>query len=147
MNSISIPRVFLIISLIFLINIPANINLIFGETPYVLVTLKDNTTEKFEYDSFELNWIQSQIKDEFTCDAYDIDKEKVTEIYVLSLMENPCIEGEYKEDRSFDVYFSNRNAIQGFIELFEPNVTGKLLDKGEIKTIPYSDIKKISFFR
>jgi len=147
MNSLSIPRVFLIISLIFLVNIPANMNLIFGETPYVLVTLKDNTAEKFEYDSFELNWIQAQIKDEFTCEAIDIDAAKVTEVYVLTLKENPCMENEYKEDRLFDVYFSNRREIQGFIELFEPNVTGKLFAKEETKSISYSNIKKIAFFR
>jgi len=147
MKSLSISRVFLILVLIFLVNMPANMNLIFGETPYILVTLKDNTIEKFEYDSFELNWTQSQIKDEFTCNAFDIDAAKVTEIYVLTLKENPCVEGQYEEDWLFDVYFSNRRAIQGFIELFEPNVSGRLLDKGETKSIPYSDIKKISFFR
>lgn len=115
--------------------------------PYVLLTLKDKTTEKFEYDSFELSWILSQIKEEFTCEAFDIDVENVVDIYVLTLKENTCKEDEYKEDWLFDVHFSNRRAIQGFIELYEPKVSGKSFNKKETKSIPYKEIKKISFFR
>jgi hypothetical protein len=148
MKSISLSRIFLIFGLFFLIGISAaNINLVYGETPYIQVTLKDNTVEKFTHDSFDLNWAVLQIKAEFTCNPFDIDVEDVTEIYVLTIEENTCIESEYREDWLFDVHFTNRRAIQGFIELYEPSVSGKLLDKDEIKSIPYKDIQKISFLK
>jgi hypothetical protein len=113
-----------------------------NEGQYVLVTLKDKSTLKFEYDSFEFNWIVPSVKNEITCKSTDFHISEVEEIYVLNQTWNPCAK---KDDWLFDVSLKDKKPVQGFFELSGESVLGKLFDSGEQREIPYSNISKVSF--
>ncbi len=113
-----------------------------GEGQYIVVTLKDKTTVKFEHDSFEFNWVVPSVKSEFTCKSTAFDVSELVEIYVLNQTWNPCAK---KDDWVFDVSLKDKKPVQGFFELTGESVLGKLFDSGDQREIPYSNISKVSF--
>ncbi|MCP5045781.1 MAG: hypothetical protein GY940_01315 [bacterium] len=113
-----------------------------GEGKYVLVTLKDKSTVKFEHDSFEFNWAAPSVKNEFTCKATAFDVSQLKEIYVLNQTWNPCAK---KDDWVFDVELQDQKSIQGFFELSGDSVLGKLFDSGNQQEIPFVNISKVSY--
>jgi len=115
-----------------------------GNAPYVLVTLRDNSTLKFQYDTFSLHWFQPQIKNEITCEVTDFNPVDVVEIWVLSRALNEC---DFRDDEwLFDLTLNDKGPIQGFIEVTEESITGKLVDTGEEKTILFPEVKKITYY-
>ena len=113
-----------------------------GNGKYILVTLKDKSVEKFEYDAFSFNWVLPQIKNEVTCEVEDFLPADLEKIFVLSQTWNSCDE---KDDWVFDVYLKDRRPIQGFFELTAEKVTGKVYETGKIKSIPFQDISKVTY--
>ncbi len=111
---------------------------------YVQVTLKDQTKINFDYGTFDLNWKEMKVKEELTCKISDIDPSILKEIHVVSIGENFC---DKKDDWLFDVDTEDGKSVQGFVPLEDDRVQGKLLDGGADKTVPFSEIEKISFFR
>lgn len=107
----------------------------------VVVTMQDDTEQVFEYGSFNLNWEALQVKDELTCKLKSFEATDLTVIYVLSMSWDSC---EKKDNQLFDIKLGDR-LYQGFCSLKNDSVSGKPADGGEEISIPYSDIKKISF--
>ncbi len=114
-----------------------------GEERYVTVTMKDNSVIKYHYDGFTLHWLAPQIKDEATCEYYDFDMSDITEVYVLNTTLNKCDQRE--DEWIFDVYLKDREPVQGFILVTQENITGSLYDTNEEKTIPFTEISKITY--
>jgi hypothetical protein len=114
-----------------------------GEGKYILVTLKDKSEVKFDYDAFLFNWVAPQIRGEITCKTHDFAKDEIVEIYVLNRTLNPC---NQKEDEwVFDLYLKDKKPIQGFLELNAEEVTGKLYGADTERSIPFTDISKVSY--
>jgi hypothetical protein len=134
----------IVVFLLLTINVSFNhTQLLMGADSQVVVTLKDERTHTFEYGSFNLNWSALQVKDEFTCTVTEFEPAMIKDIYVLGMSRNSC---DKKDDQLFDIHLGKR-AYQGFCPLSDDKITGKLVDTGEEKSIPYKDIKKISFVR
>lgn len=114
-----------------------------GEDRYVLVTLRDNTELKFQYDSFSFNWINPQLKDEFTCEFYNFDPKDLVEIYVLNPTLNKCDQRE--DEWTFDVSLKGREPVQGFIELIKEYVSGILYGTDVKKNVPFTEIGKVTY--
>lgn len=114
-------------------------------SPYVLVTLKKGGTQKFEYESFTLNWtLPITIKSQETCEEFEIRKDDIDEIYVINEFYNNC---DNKDDWEVDVYLVDKRQILGFLNMTEYAARGRLYLSGEEKSIPFKDIKNISFHR
>jgi len=118
-------------------------SLLYGYGQYVIVTLKDGNTVKFDYDSFEIPWIAPQVKDELTCDVTDFNPAEVEEILILTEGENFC---DRRDDWLFDVYLREKDPIRGFIEVTETMVRGKLFGSSEQKSISFEEINKVSYY-
>lgn len=114
-------------------------------SPFVLVTLKKGGTQKFEYESFTFNWILPiTIKSQETCEEFEIRKDDIDEIYIINEFYNNC---DDKDDWEVDVYLVDKRQILGFLNITEYAVKGRLYLSGEEKSIPFKDIKKVSFHR
>ncbi len=131
------------LAILVIIMVSASSSPLFGEDHFVLVTMRDDSVIKFQYDSFSLHWVNTQIKDEETCEIYDFSPSNLVEIYILNPALNRCDQRE--DDWLFDVYFRDRTPIQGFIEITSEDVTGKLFETGVEKTIPFQEIRKVSY--
>ena len=121
-------------------------NILSAKESFIVVTLKDKTSIKFQNQSFSLNWVDKIVIDEYSCDPTPFELEDVKDIYVMSLKEYTC-GGSDRDSRLFDVHLLDGREIMGFIELSETYFSGVLLDTGEHKSIPYRDIKRIRFVR
>lgn len=142
MKKSTMVKAVIVVFLLLAINVSFNhTQLLLGADVHVVVTLKDDTEHKFEYGSFNLNWSGLQVKDELTCKVTEFEPEMIKDIYVMGMSWNSC---DKKDDRLFDINLGKR-AYQGFCPLTDDKVIGKLMDTGEEKSIPYEDIKKISF--
>jgi hypothetical protein len=145
----NVLKFILCVGIIMIITVPTgDITRLFGSGKYIMVTLKDGTSEKFEYDSFSIPWIVPRVKDEFTCEEHDFDQEEVEEILILNESWNSC---DGREEWLFDVYFRDdgnnvRRPLRGFIEVTDYNIRGKLYGSGENKTISFEQIEKISYY-
>lgn len=129
---------------VFMLLFTGSQGLMANEGKYIKVTLKDKTEVKFEYDSFEFGWIAPQIKQETVCKNHDFAKDEIIEIYVLNQTLDSC---SMKDDQwVFDLYLKDKKAIQGFFELKDDKVTGLLLGTETEKSIPYTDISKVSYY-
>lgn len=142
MKKSMMAKTVIVVFLLLAINVSfSHTKLLLGEDAQVVVTLKDETVYTFEYGSFNLNWTALRVKDELNCTYTDFEPEMIKDIFVMGMTWNSC---DKKDDRLFDVNLGKRS-YQGFCPLSDDKVTGKLLDTGEEKSIPYEDIKKISF--
>jgi hypothetical protein len=112
---------------------------------FALVTLKNGGKQKFEYESFTLNWtLPITIKSQETCEEFEIRKDDIDEIYIINEFYNNC---DDKDDWEVDVYLVDKRQILGFLNITEYAVRGRLYLSGEEKSIPFKDIKKVSFHR
>jgi hypothetical protein len=135
-----------VIGLVILVNglVSVSNSPLLGEEKYVTVVLRDDTILKFDYDSFTMNWVVPQIKDELTCELFDFNPLEVDEIQMLTIGEDFC---DKRDNWLFDLSFKDlgKPSIQGFIEVTEENVKGRLSGTGEVKVIPFMEIKKLIY--
>jgi hypothetical protein len=134
-----------ILSLFLLVMFVSGFSPLTGAEPYVKVTLKNGTVEKFDYDSFSFNWTSpATITDQTSCEEVQISKEEIAEVYFIGEFFNTCVN---KDDWEVDVYFPDRRQILGFFKVSDYSVKGRKLETGIEKSIAYSAIKKVTFYR
>ncbi|MGE5342379.1 MAG: hypothetical protein ACM3SY_12960 [Candidatus Omnitrophota bacterium] len=114
-----------------------------GEENVVLVTLRDDSTVKFQKDSFVFPWVTPEIKNETNCETFAFNPNDVKEIYILNPTLNHCDQRD--DDWTFDVHFKNSEPRDGFIEITSEEVTGKLVETGKEQSILFQEIRKVSF--
>lgn len=137
------------VGIIMIITVPAgDITQLFGSGNYIMVTLKNGTSEKFEYDSFSIPWLVPRVKDEFTCEENDFNQAEVKEILILNESLNSC---DGNDGWLFDIYFADnggkvKRPLRGFIEVTGNEVQGKLYDTKEDKSISFKDIEKVTYY-
>lgn len=131
------------ITAVFVVLFAGSQGLMANEGKYIKVTLKDKTEVKFQYDSFIFGWTAPQIKQDTICKTFDFAKDEIIEIYILNQTLDSC--GMKDDQWAFDLYLKDKKPIQGFFQLKDDKVTGLLLDTETEKSIPYTDISKVSY--
>ena len=112
---------------------------------YILVVYKNKAVEKFSTDSFEFPWISAKLNDRFTCRPHEFKKDELAIIAFKGKADNPC--ARRYDDWLFEIHFRKRYEIlSGFIELDTMEITGKLLQTGKLKSVPFEQILRISFY-
>jgi hypothetical protein len=111
----------------------------------VNVTLQSGETLKFEYDSFEFDWIfPPRIKEPISCQEYELEWGKIREIYFSGEFDNIC---ENKKDWQVIVALTDEKVFRGFLHVSKFAVKGIRVETGEEKSISFKDLKQIKFRR
>lgn len=131
------------VTAVFMLLFGGSQGLLANEGKYIMVTLKDNTEVKFEYDSFDFGWTAPQIKEDMACKTHAFALDEIVEIYILNQTLDACSQKD--NQWAFDVYLKDKKPVQGFIELKADKVTGLLFGTDTEKSISYSDINKVSY--
>ena len=110
------------------------------------VTQKDGKIEKLEYETFTMSWILPITLRTYR-DREDIElkKEDFDEIYIAGDFSSGWEKN--KEDLGIMVYLVDKREMLGFFHVSEHVVKGISSITGEEKSIPFENVKKISFKR
>ena len=149
MRNLNLVKILVAIVIILTVNVSysnsqSNTN---ANVQYVEITLKNESVEKFDYTTFTLSWTYPiTLIRPLTCDEVEINKHEIEEIYVVGEFSNNCLD-QGKDDWEFTVYLTDERQLLGFFQVSEFTAKGLLYDTGEEKSIPFKDIKKITFRR
>ena len=113
---------------------------------YVEVTQMDGKIEKLDYDTFTMSWILPiTLRTHFAREDVQLKKEDIDEIYIT--IQYPHGWDEDKEDWLVKVFLVDDIEWIGFLHVSQYMVKGISSTTGEEKSIPFEDVKKISFKR
>jgi hypothetical protein len=149
LNSLKIPVLLVMIFILF------GVTHLLGDEPelqelkpvkYVEVTQSDGKIEKLDYDTFTMSWILPiTLRTHFAREDVQLKKEDIDEIYIT--IQYPHGWDEDKEDWLVKVFLVNDIEWSGFLHVSQYMVKGISSTTGEEKSIPFEDVKKISFKR
>lgn len=112
---------------------------------YVEVSLQNGGVERLDYDTFTFSWILPiTITEPVACDATELAKENIAEIYMVGEFSNGCAN---KDDYEVKVYLTDNSVKLGFFNVSEFTVKGHKYNSGEEVSFPFKDIKKVIFKR
>ena len=113
---------------------------------YVKVTQRDGKIEKLDYDTFTMSWILPiTLRTHLAREDVQLKKEDIDEIYITIKFPNGW--DEDKEDWLLKVFLVDDIEWSGFFHVSRHVVKGISITTGEEKSIPFEDVKKISFKR
>jgi hypothetical protein len=130
------------------------VNPLFSKPGFVDVTLKSGEIVRFEFSSFQIDWVfPVTLAEENTCIKKVLQVEDIKDIYPISKSLNDC---QNKEEWLFEVDLRDGSYIQGYVasqskaaEQSEGQAKGHLISgtiysTGTKRIIDYKEIREIS---